>query len=103
SLFCGEALPMEVAQHWQEAAPGSTVENLYGPTELTLACTLYRWDAATSPAECELGVVPIGYPYPEMTALIADESLREVEPGETGELLMSGPQVALGYWRDEEK
>src|SRR5262249_32982781 len=103
SLFCGEALPVEVVEHWQAAAPNSGGENPYGPTELTLACTLYRWDPASSPAESELGVVPIGYPYPDMTPLIVDESLREVEPGETGELLMTGPQVALGYWHDEEK
>ena len=103
SLFCGEALPLELAQAWQDAAPASIVENLYGPTELTLACTLYRWDPETSPAECELGVVPIGFPYPRMQPLVADEQQREVPEGETGELLMAGPQVALGYWQDEEK
>ncbi len=49
SLFCGEALPVEVAEAWARAAPSSTVENLYGPTELTIACTLYRWDPERSP------------------------------------------------------
>jgi amino acid adenylation domain-containing protein len=103
SLFCGEALSTEIASQWSAAAPGSTVENLYGPTELTLACTLYRWDPESSPGESELGVVPIGYPYPDMKALVVDEHLAEVPPGETGELLMAGPQVALGYLGDEEK
>ncbi|MDJ0866155.1 MAG: amino acid adenylation domain-containing protein [Myxococcota bacterium] len=103
SLFCGEALPAEVVQQWAEAAPRSQIENLYGPTELTIACTLYRWDPDTSPDECELGLVPIGEPYPGMEVLVADESLREVEPGETGELLMTGPQMTLGYWQDAEK
>jgi amino acid adenylation domain-containing protein len=100
SLFCGEALPAELAQRWLAAAPASRLENLYGPTELTIACTLYRWDAARSPAQCELGLVPIGEPYPGMSALVADEQLREVAVGEAGELLMAGPQVALGYYRD---
>ena len=45
SLFCGEALPVEAAEAWAAAAPASVVENLYGPTELTIACTLYRWSA----------------------------------------------------------
>jgi amino acid adenylation domain-containing protein len=103
ALFCGEPLPADVAAAWAAAAPNATVENLYGPTEVTIACTAYRWDPARSPDECDGGVVPIGEPYPGMTALVADESLREVAPGESGELLMSGPQVALGYWQDREK
>lgn len=103
SLFCGEALPIEITEKWQKAAPNSVLENLYGPTELTIACTLYRWNSATSPAECEMGVVPIGDPYPAMEVLVADESLVEVPIGETGELLMTGPQLSLGYWKDPEK
>ena len=47
SLFCGEGLPVEVAEAFQRAAPQSVVENLYGPTELTIACTVYRYDRAT--------------------------------------------------------
>jgi amino acid adenylation domain-containing protein len=103
SLFCGEALPMEVAKGWSETAPNSILENIYGPTELTIACTAYRWDRERSPAECELGVVPIGEPMKGMEALLVDESLREVPTGTPGELLMAGPQMAPGYWRDPEK
>jgi acyl-coenzyme A synthetase/AMP-(fatty) acid ligase len=103
SLFCGEPLPMEVAKAWAAAAPASQVENLYGPTELTIACTLYTWDEQRSPAESEHGVVPIGAPFPGMRVLVADESLRPVEPGEAGELMLTGPQVTLGYWKDRER
>ena len=76
------------------------MENLYGPTELTVACTLYRWDCQRSPAECELGIVPIGEPYPGMEYLVVNESLHEVSPGETGQLLLTGPQRTLGYWNN---
>jgi amino acid adenylation domain-containing protein len=103
SMFCGEALPAEVANTWGEAAPNSIVENLYGPTELTIACMYYRWNAAKSPSEAEFGIVPIGKPFPGMLPLVVDESLKEVEDGEDGELLMSGAQLSLGYWRDPEK
>jgi amino acid adenylation domain-containing protein len=103
SLFCGEALPVEVMQKWAESAPDSILENLYGPTELTIACTLYRWDPARSLSECEQGVVPIGAPYPGMQVLVADEQQREVPVGEAGELLMTGPQLTLGYYRDPER
>jgi non-ribosomal peptide synthetase component F len=103
SLFCGEPLPVSSIQAWSAAAPNSVVENLYGPTELTIACTLYRWDAQRSPAEAEMGIVPIGYPYPGMNYLLVDETLHEVAAGEEGELLMSGPQMSLGYWNDAKK
>lgn len=103
SLFCGEALPIEIVQKWADAAPQSVVENLYGPTELTIACTLYRWNAQTSPAQSEFGVVPIGEPYPGMKLLVADEQQNEVAVGEAGELLMTGPQLTLGYYNDPQR
>lgn len=103
SLFCGEALPVDTLEAFVRAAPRSTAENLYGPTELTIACTLYRWDPERSPSESELGVVPIGEPFPGMEVLVVDEQLHEVPPGATGELLMTGPQLSLGYWKDPEK
>ncbi|HWA36483.1 MAG TPA: amino acid adenylation domain-containing protein [Burkholderiales bacterium] len=103
SLFCGEALPADLMRAWAAAAPGSVLENLYGPTELTIACTLYRWDAGRSPAECEQGIVPIGEPYPGMRVLVADEAQKEVPVGEVGELLMTGPQLSLGYYKDPQR
>jgi amino acid adenylation domain-containing protein len=103
SLFCGEALPVEVVRDWSAAAPNSIIENVYGPTELTIGCTTYRWDNQTSPAECEQGIVPIGESFEDMEALIVDEDLREVGVGCEGELIMTGPQLSKGYWCDEEK
>ena len=103
SLFAGEALPADFTSAWAKAAPNSIVENLYGPTELTVACTHYRWDEDFSPGHCEVGVVPIGDAVRDMQFLVVDESLREVPPGETGELLMTGPQLSLGYWNEPEK
>jgi len=103
SLFCGEALPVEVVRDWSSAAPNSVIENIYGPTELTIGCTSYQWDNRTSPAECEQGIVPIGEPFDDMEAMIVDEDLREVAVGCEGELIMTGPQLSKGYWGDEEK
>jgi amino acid adenylation domain-containing protein len=103
SLFCGEPLPVASAVAWLESAPNSTLENLYGPTELTISCTLYQWDRVRSSEESELEIVPIGYPHPGMNVLVTDPDLKEVAPGEEGELLMNGPQMSLGYWRDPEK
>src|SRR5437762_12132921 len=103
SLFCGEALPVDVVRDWSLAAPNSIIENIYGPTELTIGCTAYRWNNQTSLDECKKGIVPIGEPFEDMEAAIVDEKLREVAIGCEGEPLMTGPQLTRGYWCDEEK
>ena len=102
-FFAGEALPLELTQDTAAAAPNAILENIYGPTELTLTCTWYRYDAARTPAECENGFVPMGTPNEGLTALVVDDGLHEVKRGEVGELLVAGPQVALGYWNDPRK
>ena len=103
SLFCGEPLPAASAEAWQSAAPNSILENLYGPTELTIACLLHRWDPERSPALCVNGMVPIGRPFPGLGAMILDDELRPVEAGGAGELCVTGPQTVPGYWQDEAK
>lgn len=102
-LFCGEALPSRLAEAWAAAAPNAVLENVYGPTEVTITCANYTWDPAGSPAECELGLVPIGRFLPGMTPLVLGDDGREVPPGEVGELYLAGPQVTPGYWRDPER
>lgn len=103
SLFCGEPLPVRTAQLWQEAARNSVVENQYGPTELTIACFVHRWDPESSPAICQNDVVPIGQPYPGLGAMLVDENLNPVPDGEPGELCVTGAQTSPGYWRDPVK
>jgi amino acid adenylation domain-containing protein len=103
SLFCGEPLPRRSAQAWQAAAPNSIVENLYGPTELTIACFVYKWDPASSPALCHHDLVPIGVPIEGLSGVIVDEQLRPVADGESGELCVCGPQTTPGYWLAPDK
>jgi amino acid adenylation domain-containing protein len=99
SLFCGEALPADIARQWARAAPNSVVENLYGPTEATIACIAYSWK--DEPADVGVnGLVPIGKPFGDTVTRVVDDSLREVQSGQAGQLLLSGPQVVGGYWND---
>ncbi|WP_420031829.1 amino acid adenylation domain-containing protein [Streptomyces sp. cg28] len=95
SLFCGEALTLHHAQAWRAAAPQSVLENIYGPTEMTVTWTEFRLPTAPEdwprPAN---GTVPIGTPYPGQEHLVLDESGR---PGETGELVVRGSQRFPGY------
>lgn len=99
SLFCGEALPTLVATEWASAAPNSAVENWYGPTEATIACSRYIL-CDDSIAE---DTVPIGKAFPGMELLVLDEQLSPCTEGEPGELFLSGAQVASGYLNDEGK
>jgi amino acid adenylation domain-containing protein len=103
SLFCGEALSATLAEAWQQAANNSILENLYGPTEATIAITWYRWDSATSPAECVRGLVPIGWPFDGQQVCAVSEDLKPVPTGESGELCLGGSQVTRGYLNDPEK
>ena len=103
SLFCGEPLPVTSAESWQKAAPNSILENLYGPTELTIACLVHRWDPGKSPGLCVNGVVPIGRPFPGLGAVVLDDELHPVEGNQPGELCVCGPQTVPGYWQDDRK
>jgi acyl-CoA synthetase (AMP-forming)/AMP-acid ligase II len=103
SLFCGEALSASLAESWQQAANNSILENLYGPTEATIAITRYRWNSASSPAECINGLVPIGWPFDGQQVCAVDEDLAPPPTGESGELCLGGSQVTRGYLNDSAK
>jgi len=103
SLFCGEPLSGTSAQIWQEAAANSIVENLYGPTETTIAISHYRWDSERSLEECVNGIVPIGWPFAGQKACLIGADRKVVPAGECGELCFSGSQVTTGYWNNAEK
>lgn len=104
SLFCGEALPAQIAEKWQQAAPNSVIENLYGPTEATIAITRYRWDPDLSPSESLNGLVPLGQIFEGHRAALLTESgdVLTQDAGE-GELCLAGAQVTGGYLNNPEK
>jgi amino acid adenylation domain-containing protein len=97
-LFCGEQLTVGVAEAWAQAAPASSVENLYGPTEVTIACTAHTFERSGH-LDPQAGV-SIGRPLKNMTAAVVAANLEPLAPGQPGELCLRGPQVAMGYWKD---
>lgn len=95
SLFIGEQLTYRQALAWRAVAPGTTIDNVYGPTELTVACTDYRlprepdrWPRTSN------GTAPIGPVYDFLDFLVLDRSGRAAEEGE---LCVRGPQRFDGY------
>ncbi|MEV4647997.1 AMP-binding protein [Saccharopolyspora sp. NPDC049357] len=95
SIFGGEAVPLEALRSWKRAAPNSDVEVLYGPTELTIACTGYRLPREVSGwPSTPNGVAPIGECFPSLEFRVLDPSGR---PATRGELCVRGPQRFAGY------
>lgn len=103
SFFCGEPLAASYAQMWQNAGPHSVVENLYGPTETTIAISRYRWNKNHSPEECLNGICPIGWTFARQRSSIVDQDFNLLSRNQAGELLLAGSQVTSGYWNDPEK
>jgi D-alanine--poly(phosphoribitol) ligase subunit 1 len=99
TFFCGETLLISVAAAWQGAAPLATIVNMYGPTEATVMCLGERYHQTCVKTRDS---VAIGRPFHGMKAAVASPELHLVADDETGELLLSGPQLALGYLDDEE-
>jgi non-ribosomal peptide synthetase component F len=95
SIFLGEQLALAQAGAWADAAPASTIDNIYGPTELTITCTEYRLPAARADwPQTSNGTVPIGRVHPGLDHVLAgDDGLL----GKDGELCVRGPQRFAGY------
>ncbi len=67
--------------------------NNYGPTECTVVAT-----SGTVAPDAEIDGPPsIGRPIANAAALILDDALRPVPPGEAGELCLAGALVGRGY------
>ncbi|MBC9724224.1 amino acid adenylation domain-containing protein [Streptomyces sp. TRM68367] len=95
SVFGGEPLSLQAAREWREAAANSRLEVLYGPTELTISCTAYRFsDGVADWPRTPNGTAPIGAAYPVLDVLLLDE---EGRPGDSGELCVRGPLRFPGY------
>ncbi|MFI9764452.1 amino acid adenylation domain-containing protein [Streptomyces sp. NPDC051963] len=93
-LFGGEACDPRRVRQIMTAGPPERLLHMYGPTEATTFATWYEVRGA--PAE-DATALPIGRPVGATTAVVVDETGFEVAAGATGELLLGGPGLALGY------
>ncbi|MGW3044483.1 amino acid adenylation domain-containing protein [Kitasatospora sp. NPDC001159] len=83
----GEAISAEIVRTW---ADGRRIVNAYGPTEITVFCTLETCvpDGRT-PA--------VGRPVAATELYVLDENLEPVPVGVVGELYLGGSGVTRGY------
>lgn len=98
-LFCGEVMPNKQLNIWRKYLPNVTYANLYGPTEITDACTYYIVDREFSDEE----PLPIGIPMKNTEILVLNEKDQLVSGDEVGELCVRGTSLAAGYYNNPEK
>lgn len=101
--FCGEALPFADAILMAKAAPNAKLENIYGPTEATIACTYFEFDKDTKELPVYSGSMPIGKAYDGMEVELYDENLNKITDDSIGQIVLSGKQLAKGYVNNEEQ
>ncbi|MEV7694564.1 long-chain-fatty-acid--CoA ligase [Microbacterium sp. NPDC089189] len=87
------SLPIPTVTRWEEATGGLLVEG-YGMTETSPVALGNPIGPSRRP-----GTVGVPFPSTEIRVVDPDEPSVDRELGETGELLIRGPQVFQGYWR----
>lgn len=97
--FSGSVMPCKYLKIWQQNLPEVVYVNQYGPTEATASCTYYVVDKEVT----DDTVLPIGVPYEDYTITLLNEDGTATKHGEIGEICVSGPILALGYYGNPEK
>lgn len=94
--FSGSVMPCKYLKVWQENLPDALFVNQYGPTEATASCTYYVIENKVEDDD----TLPIGIPYENYTVFLLNEDDTATPQGSLGEICVSGPILALGYYND---
>jgi fatty-acyl-CoA synthase len=79
-----------------EAFPGVTNVAVFGQTEMSpVTCALAGEDALRK-------IGSVGTPVTMVAARVVDDDMKDVPPGEVGEIVYRGPSVMTGYWQNPE-
>jgi fatty-acyl-CoA synthase len=90
-------MPVEVMREMAKRMPNVRLWNLYGQTEIApLATMLGPDDQLRKPGSCGRAVLNV-------ETRVVDDEMRDVAPGETGEIVHRSPHLMLGYFHDDER
>ena len=90
----GAPCPLPLIEAWSER--GVAFKQGYGLTEVGPNCFAMADDDGQRRAG------GVGFPMPWLQLRLVDADGEEAKDGEPGELLLRGPTVCAGYWRDPE-
>ena len=90
-------MPVEILKEIQQRLPDVDLWNFYGQTELAPVATILP------PHEQLSHAGSAGFPVLNVETRLVDDDGNEVPVGEIGEVVHRSPQIAAGYWRNEEK
>jgi fatty-acyl-CoA synthase len=90
-------MPVEVLREMARRLPNVRLWNLYGQTEIApLATMLGPDEQLTKPGSCGRAVLNV-------ETRVVDDAMRDVAPGEVGEIVHRSPHLMLGYFHDDER
>lgn len=96
AVICGgELYPTQLLARLREIAPDAQFFNTYGPTEITVSSNVCDLTSAEE--------ISVGHPLRNYVETIVDLDDNPVPVGVTGELLISGGNIALGYNNNPEQ
>ena len=101
SLFCGEALHLDVLDEWSACVPNARIDNVYGPTENTIFCTYYTY-VRNSDNPHHNGILTIGASMAHSICTVMKDDDTPAAINEIGELCLSGKQLTPGYLNNTE-
>ncbi len=90
----GEKMPIPLIERIQRTFPSAWFADAYGLTETVSGDTFLDRDSLVT----RLGSV--GRPCLHLELDVWDDARRSVAPGEKGEIVLRGPKVFAGYWKD---
>jgi fatty-acyl-CoA synthase len=90
-------MPVEVLRELATRLPRVRLWNLYGQTEIAPLATMLGPDEQLSrPGSA-------GRPVRNVETRVVDDDMRDVGPGEVGEIVHRSPQLMSGYYKDPER